>query len=140
MVKKFSGKFLILFFLVCASNSNIFGYEQGLEKPYVSCQDGQINPASEAVKVENGNTCIVNVYQAPQESQFSSKKQLTAALLCFFLGHWGVHRFYVGKNGSGVFQLFTMGGFGVWRLIDLIMIVCGEFTDATGKKLKPWSL
>ena len=65
-----------------------------------------------------------------------AKSKVTAALLCFFLGAIGVHRFYVGKIGTGVAQVITLGGFGIWALIDFIMILMGTFTDANGKKLK----
>ena len=65
-----------------------------------------------------------------------AKSKVTAALLCFFLGMIGVHRFYVGKIGTGVAQVITLGGFGIWALIDFIMILMGTFTDANGKKLK----
>ncbi len=64
------------------------------------------------------------------------KSKVTAALLCFFLGAIGVHRFYVGKVGTGIAQVFTLGGLGIWALIDFIMILMGSFTDANGKKLK----
>jgi len=65
-----------------------------------------------------------------------AKSKVAAALLCFFLGGLGVHRFYVGKVGTGVVQLFTLGGLGIWALIDFIMILMGSFTDANGKQLK----
>ena len=65
-----------------------------------------------------------------------AKSKVTAALLCFFLGTFGVHRFYVGKVGTGVAMIFTFGGVGIWTLVDFIMILMGSFTDANGKKLK----
>ena len=66
----------------------------------------------------------------------SNKSKFVAAVLCFFLGVFGVHRFYVGKIGTGIIQLCTAGGLGVWWIIDLIMILLGSFTDKAGNKLK----
>lgn len=65
----------------------------------------------------------------------SNKSKVVAAVLCFFVGVFGVHRFYVGKIGTGIIQLFTAGGFGVWVIIDFIMILLGNFTDKSGNKL-----
>ena len=66
----------------------------------------------------------------------SEKGFVPTLLLCFFLGVLGVHRFYVGKIGTGVLQLLTFGGLGIWSLIDFIMIVVGNFTDKTGRQIK----
>jgi TM2 domain-containing membrane protein YozV len=65
----------------------------------------------------------------------SESNWLTALLLCLFLGALGVHRFYVKKTGTGILMLLTLGGFGIWALIDFIMIVCGKFTDKSGRIL-----
>ena len=57
---------------------------------------------------------------------------LTCLLLCFFLGTFGAHRFYVGKIGTGVAMLLTLGGCGLWAIIDFIFILLGNFTDVDG--------
>ena len=65
----------------------------------------------------------------------SDKNWLATLLLCLFLGGIGVHRFYVGKVGTGILQLITLGGCGIRTLIDLIMIITGSFTDKDGNKI-----
>ena len=62
----------------------------------------------------------------------SSHSKLTLALVCFFLGGLGVHRFMTGKTVSGILQLLTLGGLGIWALIDFIVILTGGFKDAQG--------
>lgn len=62
----------------------------------------------------------------------SDKEWLVTLLLSLFLGTLGVHRFYVGKIGTGILQLITLGGCGVWTLIDIIMIITGNFKDKDG--------
>ena len=56
----------------------------------------------------------------------AGKSQLTAVLLCFFLGGLGVHRFYLGYTWQGVVQLLTLGGLGIWSLIDFIRLLTGS--------------
>jgi len=65
----------------------------------------------------------------------SKKSRGVAAVLCFFLGVLGIHRFYVGKVGTGIIWLFTGGLFGFGVIIDFIMIICGSFKDKQGSKL-----
>lgn len=67
--------------------------------------------------------------------QDAPRDWLTTLLLCIFLGWLGIHRFYVGKNGTGIAMLLTVGGCGIWEIVDLIMIVTGSFTDAQGRPL-----
>lgn len=55
------------------------------------------------------------------------------------LGVFGAHRFYVGKYGTGILQLCTMGGFGLWWLYDMILIATGEFRDVEGRRMSAWS-
>ena len=64
------------------------------------------------------------------------KDWLTTLLLCIFLGGLGVHRFYTGHTGVGIVQLLTLGGCGIWTIIDLIQIATGSFRDSEGKGLQ----
>jgi TM2 domain len=60
------------------------------------------------------------------------KSQLIALLLCIFVGFIGVHRFYLGYIWQGVVQLLTLGGLGIWTLIDLIRIITGDLKPKDG--------
>ena len=66
----------------------------------------------------------------------SSDSLVIALILCFFFGFIGMHRFYVGKNGTGILMILTLGGLGLWTLIDFIMIICEKFTDIQGNTLQ----
>ena len=70
--------------------------------------------------------------------RYSDRSRLVALLLCWFLGYFGAHRFYVGKMGTGLLMIVTLGGFGIWWLFDLVMIVIGQFTDVEGKLVFKW--
>lgn len=63
------------------------------------------------------------------------KSKWLAFFLCLFLGYFGVHRFYVGKAGTGILWLFTCGMFGIGWFFDLIVILCGGFRDKNGQPL-----
>jgi TM2 domain-containing membrane protein YozV len=67
--------------------------------------------------------------QVPVMAIEAQKSWIATVLLCQFLGTLGVHRFYTGRIISGIFQLLTFGGFGIWVLIDLIMIYTDSFKD-----------
>jgi TM2 domain-containing membrane protein YozV len=71
--------------------------------------------------------------------QMTDKRILPAFLLCFFLGVFGAHRFYVGKTGTAILMIVTLGGLGIWALADLIMIVVGAFKDSEGVKITKWT-
>ncbi|MGZ8377805.1 MAG: TM2 domain-containing protein [Gemmatirosa sp.] len=70
----------------------------------------------------------------------SEKRLLIAFVLCFLVGPLGLHRFYVGKTGTGILMILTLGGLGIWVLVDLIMLVTGNFRDADGQRLTEWSV
>lgn len=65
----------------------------------------------------------------------SEKDWLTAVCLCVFLGAVGAHRFYVGKTGTAIIWLFTLGCFGVGAIVDVIKIANETFTDAKGNTI-----
>jgi TM2 domain-containing membrane protein YozV len=68
----------------------------------------------------------------------STKSRLAAALIAWFVGVFGIHRFYVGKIGTGVLMLVTLGGLGIWALIDFVMILVGSFRDKQDRYLSNW--
>ena len=74
----------------------------------------------------NGNSMLNNLEIVPG---ISRKSKTTALLLCIFLGGTGAHRFYVGKGGTGILYLFTVGFFGMGWIIDIIRIATGSFRD-----------
>jgi len=62
-----------------------------------------------------------------------NKSWTTLIYLSVIVGYLGADRFYVGKIGSGIFKLLTLGGLGIWWIVDIIAIAGGKFTDASGK-------
>jgi hypothetical protein len=84
-------------------------------------------------KIQNGGQ------QSPKETAtVSDKKRLLTTILCAAFGIFGAHRFYVGKTKSGLLQLLTIGGLGIWYAIDILILLFGEFTDSDGRKIKEW--
>ena len=75
--------------------------------------------------------------QIMMTDQVRSEKTFVATLLlCVLLGAFGIHRFYVGKTGTGILMLLTLGGLGIWSFIDLIVIATGSFKDSQGLPIK----
>lgn len=77
-----------------------------------------------------------NLSSAKTEGK-SDRSYIVTLLLCFFLGWLGFHRFYTGKVWTGLLQLFTLGFYGIWTLIDFIIILVGQFRDKQGKYIQP---
>ncbi len=65
----------------------------------------------------------------------SEKKFVPAVLLCFFLGGLGIHRFYLGRPGTGILMVLTLGGLGIWTIIDFVRLVTGSLTVKNGQPL-----
>ena len=70
------------------------------------------------------------------QATISDKGFVPTILLCYFLGFLGVHRFYAGKVGTGILMIITFGGFGIWVIVDMVLIATGSFKDKQGMLIK----
>lgn len=77
------------------------------------------------------------IIESNDNVQKGQNKFVPALLLCWFTGTLGIHRFYTGHTTIGIIQLLTLGGCGVWVLIDLILLISGNYKDSDGVTLKP---
>jgi hypothetical protein len=111
-----------------------FGQEEGpitFNDLQMMARSGHIQAATLARK-EGGQ--LFPVGEIP--GVFSRKDWLTALLISFFLGGLGIDRFYLGHTGLGVVKLITLGGCGIWALIDFILIALNQVRDSDGLPLK----
>ena len=99
----------------------------------VATKDSESGTQQPVIHIVNNNT-NTNV-NANNINSYVHKKKWTAFLLCLLLGGFGVHRFYVGKVGTGLIWLCTAGLFGIGWLLYLIVILCGGFRDKNGQPL-----
>lgn len=72
---------------------------------------------------------------APREVNEGEKSFIATWLLSLLLGFFGADRFYLGKIGTAVAKLLTLGGIGVWWLVDLILVLAGVARDRSGQRL-----
>lgn len=86
---------------------------------------------SDVKKLQPAFVSILPKTVAPPSS--NGKSQLVALILCFLVGVIGIHRFYLGYTWQGIVQILTLGGLGIWTLIDLIRIIIGDLQPKDGQ-------
>jgi hypothetical protein len=112
------------------------GEEQGpygLAELQAQVQSGDLR-ADSMVRRSSAEAAWFRATEVP--GLFSDKDWITTVLISFFVGVLGIDRFYLGYTGLGILKLVTIGGCGIWALIDLILIVMGKLPDAQGRPLR----
>jgi TM2 domain-containing membrane protein YozV len=66
----------------------------------------------------------------------SEKEWIVAVIFSILFGYLGIDRFYLGYTGLGILKLITLGGCGIWTVIDIILITLNQIPDSEGKILK----
>lgn len=95
-------------------------------------QSQNANNISFVTNVVNNNSQNIS----NQVINVSKKNKITALILCVLFGLFGVHRFYVGKIGTGLLYLCTGGLFLIGYVVDIILIITGKFKDKFGLELR----
>jgi TM2 domain-containing membrane protein YozV len=124
-------KFLTLVFaLFCALNAGYASFPvQKNEPTTIVTTPTNATPSVQSNDVRTEQVQAADDYTSPAGK---GKSQLIALILCAVVGGLGIHRFYLGYTTIGIIQLLTLGGCGIWALIDLIRIITGDLGPKDG--------
>ena len=123
--------------LIASTDNSIIPLTSTKTNSYVYKQNSSPTVEKNTIN-KNDKRAIVSIKKAAKKAAKSNdlngggKSQLVALLLCLFVGGIGIHRFYLGYIGIGIIQLLTLGGCGIWTLIDLIRICIGDLKPKDG--------
>ena len=109
-------------------------YRKELQNNNINNQSTQTTAQPQTINIVNTNT-NTNDNANTGAYPFPPKSKWVAFFLCLFLGGLGIHRFYVGKIGTGILYILTWGLFGIGVIVDLIVILVGGFRDKWGQRL-----
>ena len=108
-------------------------------KKCIHCGTEIDEAATRCYKCKEWQTDSTDAQQNSLFEQDAPQDFLPTALFAWFLGAFGVHRFYIGNIPIGVAQLLTLGGCGIWTYIDFILICFNKFKDGQGRHLAKYS-
>lgn len=106
----------------------------GQQQPYTQQPYSQPQPYAQVPPYAQAQPMQYNIQVGV--GMVDQRDWVVTLLLCLFLGCFGAHRFYTGHIAFGLIQLFTVGGCGIWALVDLILILTNNYTDNYGRPLR----
>lgn len=104
--------------------------------PVCGAQQPFINPQANPSQTQNVDQNQQNYQQPPMNPPKEKNIALILSVVSMFTGIHGLARFYTGHIGLGIVQLITIGGCGIWTIIDIVQIASGNFKDSDGRPLK----